>query len=475
MEATNGQWAHDLHETVTQPAHPPQNAPVAPSNNVPIPADKFNAPLVAARSGAPNRSFSKSTQTGTVTVRVSFPGMPQPKHIHGISVFQHTRLPQHRPPLRRDKPVRISIASHPARYIFPSTERSFIFIPRALRPNQQGYNRGRGRGPMGGYGSRRTSTYGGSNYTPSVAMSRRSSFGRAASREGFISPTGSVLSRPPMTGMDQTKPVVRLPIVTAPQVAPLPLPNAGSPIVVSAPPVQPYSLPQLPTFRENRPIPLEMHQPRPQKAVSVTNIESPGDSFTFNPPQQQQEQPFHQQVPHQVNGTTFGTDPPVYNPHSRHPSHPSQPSGTPLSQIPERAIHAQPFQPYSFSQPQGFYPAAYPPYYYYNPAGAESPNFTGPSATAPPFIPGAQPVPLMVPALPPTGEQTAQPGTFAVESNGMVHYLTSSQVYDGGPPSFPPAGYVIPQTGGVVGMGGMMTPPGTYYYPAQGGVYYPPQ
>jgi hypothetical protein len=306
-------------------------------------------------------------------------------------------------------------------------------------------------------------------------MSRRSSFGRAASREGFISPTGSVLSRPPMAGIDSAKPVVRLPVAVGPPVVQPSVPNAASPIVVAVPPIQSYPLPQMPTFRENRPIPLEMHQPRPQKAVSVTNIESPGDSFTFNPPQQQQEQPFHQQVPTQVNGPTFGADASAYNPHSRHPSHPSQPSGTPLSQIPERAIHAQPFQPYSFPQPQGFYPPAYPPFFYYNATGAESPSFSGPSVTAPPFIPGTQPLPIMVPALPPTGEQTGQPGTYAVESNGMVHYLTSSQVYDGAAPGFPQGGYVIPQTGGVVGMGGMITPPGTFYYPPQGGVYYPPQ
>jgi hypothetical protein len=397
---------------------------------------------------------------------------------------QHTRLPQHRPPLRRDKPVRISLPGQAPRYIFPAVERSFIFIPRAQRPNQQAFQRGRGRG--GFYGSRRTSAYGGSAYSPSVAMSRRSSFGRAASREGVHSPAGSVLSRQVMPGAEGGKPVVRLPpsvrppAITGP--APFPPPNA-SPNTMFVPynhPQQlPYPPPQDPAYRENRPAPIPMHQPRPQKTVSVADIESPA-GLSFNPPQQQQEQPFHQQVPAPANGHGYvqGSQP---FPHSRHPSHQSQVSGTPLSQIPERAIYAQPFQPYPFQQPSGFYPPNQPPGAVFYPMGnPEYQNYnapTGPVVSGPGYAPpGPQQAPYAMPA-PASAPSTDQSGTVAHESNGMVYYYDSSQLYAGNPAysssSMPVA---PPPPGGVVGMGGMMTPPGSgYYYPQPQGVYYPPQ
>lgn len=412
-------------------------------------------------------------------MHVYLPGMSHPIPFSNVSKRQHTCLPQHRPPLRRDKPVRISLPSQPPRYIFPATERSFIFIPRALRPNQQHFQRGRGRGSF--YGSRRTSVYGGSNYSPSIAMSRRSSIGGAASRDGVHSPAGSVLSRAPVPPTEPGKPVVRLPPpsrqalgVTGPP--PVVFPNGTA--VSGAVPPSSFPPPQKPTFRENRPTHIPMHQPRPQKAVSVADIESPA-SFTFNPPQQQQEQPFHQQVPRQVNGHNYTQDPSMYNPHSRHPSHPSQPSGTPLSQIPGRAIHAQPFQPYPFPQPQAFYPNAYPSGpVFYPPSSGEYPAYSpamAPSATAPTFVPGSQQIPYVVPVPPPSSDQSGQTGTVAHESNGMVYYFDSSQLYTGNNSTYPAPGYAIPP-GGVVGMGGMMTPHGNFYYPqAQGGVFYAPQ
>lgn len=367
-----------------------------------------------------------------------------------------------------------------------------------MRPNQQAFTRGTGRGSF--YGSRRTSLYGGSAYSPSAAMSRRSSFGRAGSRDGVHSPAGSVLSRAAVVPQEAGKPVVRLP--PSARAGSIDQPVVNIPLVPTQP--QAFSAPQKATFRENRPTPIPMHQPRPQKAVSVADIESPA-TFSFKPPQQQQEQPFHQQVPPQVNGHTFVQDP--YHPHSRHPSHPSQTSGTPLSQIPERAIHAPAFQPYPLPPPpQGYFAAPYPPGAVFfappPPPHGEFPAYTAtlaPSAAAPAFIPGTQPGPYMLPALPapqqpppppqqpPTGDQQngQQPGsTVAHESNGMVFYYDSSQMYPGAnpPPPLPaPAfqsapGYPVPPSGGVVGMGGMMTPPANYYYPqVPGGIYYAPQ
>lgn len=384
----------------------------------------------APRSSPPNRSFSSTTLVGNVPVVVSLPGMANPIHFSSVPKRLHTRLPQHRPPLRRDKPVRISLPSQPPRYIFPSVERSFIFIPRALRPNQ--VSRGRGGRGGGWYSGRRPSYYPNSSYTPSV-VSRRSSFGMPPSQDGWPSPAGSVYSRPIIP--TDPKPVVRLP--------PPPRPPVGIPPFG---PAMAMSLPH-PAYRESRPAPIPMHQPRPQKTVSVADIESPAAfPFAFNPPQPQHEQPFHHQVPLPAHGP------------------PSQPSATPLSQIPERAIHAPPFQPYNYHQP-GFYPPSYPSGMYYPPSGPDYAGYNGPvgpGASVPNF-PGQQAMPYLA------GEQPPPPGTVAHESGGTVYFYDANNMY-GGPAPGPGSGS---GPGGVVGMGGMMTPPGTtFYYPQQSGQYY---
>ncbi len=448
----------------------------APDHGVPpdtATQDRQNGRLSPAKSLPPNRSFSKTTMIGNVQIRVLLKGMPDAISFPAVPVNQHTRLPHHRPPLRRDKPVKISLPEMPIRYVFPSLERSFIFIPRAMRPNQQGFGRVRGRGSFGGgynnfggLSSRRTSAYAGSAYSPSVALSRRSSLAREVAVEGIIPPGGASLPRP--------APVVRLPPaaeqmqasgqqpVTAMNMAPtvnLPQPSA-------------YPLPQKPTFRENRPAALTMHHPKPERTLQVADIDSPA-TLEFNPPQQQQQLPFHQQVPTQITGQAYPQE--VQYPHSRHPSHPSQASGgTPLPQIPERAIHAQPFQPYPYQHPQGFYPPHFPPpVYFFTP-----PDQAGgaPSAAAPAFVPGQPyhyPIPLAsAPPPPPPTEPTTQAGTVAHESNGMVYYYDSSQLPAPAEttPPYPPAGYAVPPPGGVMGMGGMMTPP-IFYAPPPG--YYP--
>lgn len=392
--------------------------------------------------------------------------MPNPIPYSAVPKKQHTRLPQHRPPLRRDKPVRIALPGASPRYIFPSTERSFIFIPRALRPNQQAY-RGRGRG--GFYGSRRNSLYGGSVYTPSITMSRRSSIGRVASRTDMISPGSSVMSRPPIVPGEPGKPVVRLPPVVRSSLppgpmAPPPVPINGSPAAVAQAVVQPPQFaPQHLPFRENLPTAtIPMHQPRPQKTVSVADIETPMNFY--NPPPQQQEQPFHHQVPIGLNGSSYGPE------HTRHASHPSQASATPLSQIPERAIHAAPFQPYPYQQQPYYPPGSYPsgPVMYASTGDYPPYSAPAPPGAAPVFIPAGHPGSYSVPSQPPA-DQASQAGTVAHESNGTVYYYDSTQF-----PSYPNAAYPVPPQGGVVGMGGMLTPPGPYYYsqPPNGAVYY---
>ncbi|KAI9881559.1 MAG: hypothetical protein M1830_000123 [Pleopsidium flavum] len=482
-EPTDAPWAHDLHDTVSKARTVVAQSSAVLQTSKPLP--------FAPKSAPPNRSFSRSTCIGNVQIRIYLAGMPDPVTFSAVPVNQHTRLPHHRPPLRRDKPVRISLPDQPPRYIFPAIDRSFIFIPRALRPNQQGFGRGRGRGSYGAYGgfsSRKTSAYGGSNYSPSVTMSRRSSLAREVSREGIVSPAGSSISRPAGAPIELGKPVVRLPpgsqqgVETSPALEEIISSDQVAPIT-TLPQSQSYPLPQRPTFRENRPVPIPMHQPRPQKAVSVADIESPA-GLTFHPPQQQQQQPFHQQVPHQVNSHIHAQDLSMYPSHSRHPSHPSQAStGTPLSQIPERAIHAQPFQPFPYLQPQGYYAQQYPApaVYFYPPASGGSPSFSPTAAStvaAPAYLPSLQQYPVVVPIAPTTADPAGQAGTVAHESNGMVYYYDASQLSAtaGTTNGYPVAGYTVPQPGGVVGMGGMMTPPDGYYYPQpQGGVYYPSQ
>ena len=493
FEPTDAPWAHDMHEVLNEPS--PRIQPTGYVNG----NGAGRIPVKESAATPPNRALSTTKHIGNVQVRVFFSNMEKPLVFPGIAVKQYTRLPDHRPPLRRDKPVRISLPDNPPRYIFPAVDRSFIFIPRAMRPNQQGFGRGRGRstlGSIGGY-SRRTSVWGGSMYgsaySPSVAMSRRSSLAREVNRENIVSPTGSTMSRPPMP-IDNSRPIVKLPpsqpvlqqhpaVDTEQQNGPAPATSLGD-----VPRPQNYPLPQKPTFRENRPNPIPMHQPRPQKAVSVADIESPA-TLSFNPPQQYQ-QPFHQQVPIQVNGNSYSQDSML---HSRNPSYPSQAStGTPLSQIPERAIHAQPFQPNPYQQQsQNFYPQQYqvmqPAQGYYYPQGFNT--SMAPSAGAAPFVPAPQ-QPQQQPSFTPSSQQgdPSQAGVqnlVAQEVNGMVYYYDAAQIP--AVATFPayqaPQTYPMQPVGGVVGMGGMttvshgmMTPsPDGFYYPQapQGVVYYP--
>ncbi|PQE05716.1 CASC3 Barentsz domain-containing protein [Rutstroemia sp. NJR-2017a BVV2] len=482
LEPTDAPWAHDMHDVITE------QEPTPTSNGV------QKGPATAPKSAPLNRSLSTTKLLGNVQIRVFFGDMEKPVAFPGIPMKQYTRLPDHRPPLRRDKPVRISLPDHPPRYIFPAVDRSFIFIPRAMRPNQQGFGgRGRGRaglGSVGGY-SRRTSVFGGSiydsTYSPSVAMSRRSSLAREVNRDPIVSPSGSAMSRPQIA-MDTSKPVVKLPPSSQsaqPQVAaPEPeMANGSSQAATSLetlPRPQTYPLPQKPTLRENRPNQIPMHQPRPQKTVSVADIESPA-SMSFNPPQQTQ-QPFHQQVPIQVNGNNYSHD---NMPHSRQPSYPSQAStGTPLSQIPERAIHAPAFQPNPYQQPAPtYYPQTYPVlqapqgYYYpqtYNPTMAST-------AGAAPFVPAQPPAqqtytqPAQQPADASTSQAQAPQSLVAQEVNGMVYYYDAAQIptVPTYPAYQPPPQYPMQQVGGVVGIGGMMTPsPDGFYYPQQQGIVY---
>ncbi|KAK9782575.1 putative CASC3/Barentsz eIF4AIII binding-domain-containing protein [Seiridium cardinale] len=466
-------WAHDMHETVTEPVRPvrqPMHGGQTAMDNGPPNGDGY-IPTCDMSATPINRTLSTEKHIGNVQVRVYLPMLKQPIVFSTIPVRQYTKLPDHRPPLRRDKPVRISLPDYPPRYIFPATDRSFIFIPRALRPNNQQRLRGKPRsgfGSLGGY-SRRTSVFGGSyyngsQYSPSVALSRRSSIAPDMGREYIVSPAGSAISRPPMA-MDTSRPVVRLPPQTESQMTAFDAsmgqgaPAVGQTTISDLPQPQTHPLPQKPAHQESQHTSIPMHQPRPQKTVSLENIEPP----TMMPNSQPYQQAFHHQVPVQVsNGFNHDS-------HTRHPSYARHTTGTPLSQIPERAIHAAPFQPTHYSQ-QGYYP----PYQMAQPQGYYYPPATPYSGAAPTFVPGTQPPQGQNDSTQSNGQLGNGASLVAQEVNGMVYYYDASQLPQ--MPSYPqyPASQGYPTSNGAMSINGMVTPTQDgYYYPQPGAVYYP--
>ncbi|XWW95861.1 hypothetical protein V2A60_003829 [Cordyceps javanica] len=491
---TNSPWPHDMHDAASIP-HSRHSRQVSvdegpPNGNGYIPTCQESATPI-------NRTLSTEKHIGNVQVRVHLPPYERDPSVYsGIQMKQYTKLPDHRPPLRRDKPVRISLPGKGPKYIYPASDRSFDFIPRALRPNQQ--QRGRGK-PRSGFGSvsgfsRRTSNFGGSYYgsmySPSLNLSRRSSI--VHDREFMFSPTGSVVSR----AHPGDRPVVRLPPAGRMDMmadignqfgppmpmsmhVPIAVPAAMSvpaamPVAISMPmqEIPPPSRVDGSSMDASVPA-LPMHQPRPQKNISVAHIETPSTPHG-GPPFQQA---FHQQVPVQVSG---GYPP---DGHSRKPSHSQHVSGTPLSHIPERPAHAVPFNGNAYPQ-QGYYQGPPQPVqpshqgYYYQ-GGYAGGGMNGQASGYPSNAPS-----------PMTGnyamqgqmeQQASQPGgtagsnnLVAQEVNGMVYYFDPSQMQP--PTTFPPYPPAQTYPTSSMGMHGMMTPsPDTFYYPhpASGMVYYP--
>lgn len=375
----------------------------------------------------------------------------------------HTLLPQHRPPLRRDKPVRVSIPETAPRYIFPSVDRSFIFIPRALRPNQQNYTRGRGRGSFGQ--SRRLSGFTG--YTPSVAMSRKSSMGASTMRDAIRSPTDSVMSRQLAGGRDSVRPVVRLPSAGS-----TPGFNTGMLGVNGHPPMGNMPMPLGPMYGVHSTA-IPMHQPRPQKTVSVADIESPA-SFQFKAPQQQQELPFHQQVPSHM-AQQYGDDKSAAQPTQANTS--GIAGAAPLSQIPEGAVFAPGFQPYPIMNGPAYFGAPYSNGAVFYPPVHDGSSFGVPMvgpALAPSFVPGSQSHPVnYVPPSPSVGSGMAG-NMMAHESHGMVYYYNPTMYApegQSGMQQFPmaPNGNMMPMPNGVPGQ------PPYYYPPVPAAMFYPAQ
>ncbi len=491
-------WKHDLHDTINEETIAPPTQPGNPAFMPPRQQSNYSAHLFPKPAMQPNNAPSASAQPsvisfdstiylGTLQVRVKLPGMKAPVALAEAKARRYVRLPNHRPPLRRDKPVRVFLPGI-QRYIFPATDRSFIFIPRQMRPNQQGYHRGYQRS-IGGYGysSRRTSMHG-SMYSGSVAPSRRSSLA-GVSRDRAFSPAGSFV------GMPSGRPVVRLPHGS----------NNSTPVGLmsgyhtpTGPPVlHTYPLPQMPQFQGTPTTAL--HQPRPQKTISVTGIESPA----ILQQQAGEPQPFQNQLPAHMNEQSVYQQPPPPQPYFspqqqyQYPTHP--PAGTPLSGIPEQAMHAPNIQPPSYGQPP-YYPT-YPPQqgFYYPPSGQsgypQMPMYMMPPPQG--YMP-PPPAPPMSELQPPSqqsrpissssqqeSQQASQSGMVAHESNGMVFYVPASEAQSSEQHYQPAEGFVP-----TYAMPGLPPPtpapddPMQYYYPpvqhngmqdVGPAVYYPPQ
>lgn len=524
-------WKHDMHE---QHEVDERERPAPPQHPQNQPTNYSNHSFVAGRQRGPDqpRAFGRTQMLGTVKLQVKLDGMESPITFSEVPLKVYTRLPFHRPPLRRDKPVRVALPSAPVRYIYPSIQRSFIFIPRAMRPGGSGYIRGAGRG-RGGYqgGFRPGSMYGGNSttmYSPSVGMSRRSSMQFDARQHTPVHPSGpgpapAMQTRPMANGHEEaSRPVVRLPstapsthsvqqeaqptssqpppaqqpLQQQPQQPPQQPPKAPTPRTLPQQPPPSYTPSMNPApYREHRATPkIPMHQPRPQKAVNVSEIDSPA-------------------IMHFPQNYGGGAYDPSGNAngyaHSRHPSYPSQTCGTPLSQIPE-AVHARPFQPQPYPVPQGYYahppPHAYPPPHQMHHPPPMQHGFQPP----PPYVPSGpspmpngmtahyavpvpvpqqqqgppQPAPAPVPSSAAPPGQPAGPTTVAHESNGMVYYSTydpatqyqqypPAAAYSNTPGSMP----ITPApdgNGAVYGApaGPMPVQGPVYYYPAATPGYY---
>lgn len=156
-KASEMPWKHDLHEVINEESQAAAQNKVATSQQY-----RDDSARVFARPVLPPQA-PRQTQPATLSfdctipmakgqARVFLPGMKTASMGSELSIKKYIRLPNHRPPLRRDKPVRVFIPGLGPRYIFPSMDRSFIFIPRQMRPNQRGFGNSNYQRNTGGYG-----------------------------------------------------------------------------------------------------------------------------------------------------------------------------------------------------------------------------------------------------------------------------------------------------------------------------------
>lgn len=432
-------WKHDMHEDALKDEKEPAHEAVS-----------FQPPKPREQPADIVRSFGRTHLKGTVQIIVNLPGMKTPITFSEVPYRVYTKLPNHRPPLRRDKPVRIALADAPIRYIYPSLHRSFVFIPRNMRPNQQHTI------ARGGFGPRPRSFVGGiqrpmnlANQTP--AMSRRSStfVERAQDADAATTialPAESQAQVAPSNGAADIHENDKTPVVKLPPSATEDLSNAPiiqeqtdsgdkPSVTVKLPPVSSYPTPPAQPIQAVRPTStIPMHQPRPQKAVSMADIENPASL----PPD----------YPHGGPDSLTQT---------RNPSFIQNAEAPPP--LPESAVHAQPFQPSYVYHPPYFFPghmmSPVPPPMdaYGNPhdprsfGGMPPPPFGSPfNVSAPPFVP----IPASAPPAT-TGNAIAQ------ESNGTVYFYEPSHYYAAYGAPYPMIGMPMPMT---PAPDGMPPPPG---------------
>lgn len=479
-KASEMPWKHDLHEVINEESQAAAQNKLAQQQQYREDSARiFARPVLPAH---PPRQAPPATLSFDCTIpmakgqaRVLLPGMKSAVMGSELSIKKYIRLPNHRPPLRRDKPVRVFIPNLGPRYIFPSMDRSFIFIPRQMRPNQRGFGNSNYQRNTGGHGysSRRTSMYGGSMYSASIAPSRRSSIARDTfSPVSFASGFGG-----------QSRPVVRLPHngqflsnTTSP---------AGPLSGVQTPTGQvlhTYPLPQqnVPTY--NTPM-STVHQPRPQKQFSVTGIESPAALHQAQTPAIDEQQPFQNQLPtHMGEQQAYSQHPQAqFYPQQSHYGYPNQinQAGTPLSGIPENAMNAQAFQQQAMYYQQ--YPGQQNMYYQphmqmYMP---QTQGYMAPQQQAPAqshHEPAQRTESQQQP--PQQQEDSAPSGMVAHESNGMVFYLPASEAQQQPTQEqYEPAESFVPS----YAMPGLPpptpAPDASYYYPVDmnQAMYYPQQ
>ncbi|KAL9089163.1 MAG: hypothetical protein Q9159_002723 [Coniocarpon cinnabarinum] len=412
--STNERWNHDLHDLLENDGPGKQLLPIVED----IPRRFLPTYSSSAKGPEP---LSRTVTIGHITLRISLPGMSHPIPYEKTPLRYHIRLPDLRPPLRRDKPVRVSLPDQSPRYIFPSVERSFIFIPRAQRPNQQTTRRP--------FGSRRNSILGGSSYSPSIAMSRRSS----VVREGIVSPAAAAMAKPPFGAPTApSRPVVKLPVGARPH---MPLPNGMSHATAATTDgmsEQLYPTPGKPAYQSPYTGQIPVHQPRPQKTVSVTNIESPSTE-KLHAPQQHEHQPFYHQVPSHVNHAKLVPE------HARPGASfaanqfaGTQPTGTP-AHLPDNAVNAQPFQP---DQSAMYYSAPYPMQdmmYYPPPENGPASYMSQPMMASQMYVQPTVHGSYLVPMINPTPVSNVSsvpevpPSMTAYEQNGTVYFYDPSQ------------------------------------------------
>jgi hypothetical protein len=481
-KASEMPWKHDLHEVINEETQAAAQNKLAQQQQYREDSARIFAPRPVLPVHAPRQappatlSFDCTIPMAKGQARVLLPGMKSAVMGSELSIKKYIRLPNHRPPLRRDKPVRVFIPNLGPRYIFPSMDRSFIFIPRQMRPNQRGFGNSNYQRNTGGHGysSRRTSMYGGSIYSASIAPSRRSSIARDTfSPVSFASGFGG-----------QSRPVVRLPHNGQF------MPNTTSPAgplsghqTPTGQVLHTYPLPQnVPTF--NTPM-STVHQPRPQKQFSVTGIESPAALHQARTPAIDEQQPFQNQLP------THMADQQAYAQHPQAQYYPQQPqygysnqvhpAGTPLSGIPENTMNAQAYQQQAMYYPQ--YPGQQnmyyqPPMQMYMP---QAQGYMGPQqqqqAPAQPHHEPAQ-RPESQHQAPQQQEDSAPSGMVAHESNGMVFYLPASEAQQQPTQEhYQPAESFVPS----YAMPGLPpptpAPDASYYYPMDmsQAMYYPQQ